>query len=293
MAYGFRAPNGVCLNPDGSFTTSDQEGHYTPANRINWVKPGGFYGYMWTNHKGEPPKSYDPPICWMHPSVDRSPAAQFWVPKSSWGTLGGKLMSISYGTGFLYHVLHEEVDGKVQGGVVKLPLGAFATGSMRTRNHADGNVYICGLFGWSSNRTRPGGFYRVRRTEKPMHLPTALHATTKGIVLEFSDPVDARRAGDARRYSMERWNYLYRQNYGSKDYKLSDGSIGRDKVTAASAKVSADGRKVFLAIDDMKPCMQMSIKLRIAGKDGARVGHEIFHTIHALGDPGPHLAAFE
>ena len=41
LATGFRAPNGVCLNPDGTFFLTDQEGFWTPKNRINWVKRGG------------------------------------------------------------------------------------------------------------------------------------------------------------------------------------------------------------------------------------------------------------
>ena len=50
LATGFRAPNGVCINADGTFFLSDQEGHWTPKNRINWVKRGGFYGNMWGYH---------------------------------------------------------------------------------------------------------------------------------------------------------------------------------------------------------------------------------------------------
>jgi hypothetical protein len=34
------------LNGDGTFFVTDQEGHWTPKNRINRVKPGGFYGNM-------------------------------------------------------------------------------------------------------------------------------------------------------------------------------------------------------------------------------------------------------
>jgi hypothetical protein len=37
LANGFRAANGVCLNPDGSFLVTDQEGFWNPKNRINWV----------------------------------------------------------------------------------------------------------------------------------------------------------------------------------------------------------------------------------------------------------------
>ena len=50
LATGFRAANGVCLNPDGTFIVTDQEGHWNPKNRINWVKEGGFYGNMYGYH---------------------------------------------------------------------------------------------------------------------------------------------------------------------------------------------------------------------------------------------------
>src|SRR6185437_15364594 len=40
LATGFRAANGVCQNHDGTFVITDQEGHWNPKNRINWVTPG-------------------------------------------------------------------------------------------------------------------------------------------------------------------------------------------------------------------------------------------------------------
>ena len=285
LANGFRAPNGLCVNPDGTFFTSDQEGHWTPANRINWVKKGGFYGYMWSFHKGKKPTSYDPPLCWLHPRYDRSPAEQLWVPKGSWGPLGGHLISLSYGTGAISHILHEQAGDLMQGGATKLNIPIFPTGIMRGRFHpGDKHLYLCGLFGWAGNRTRAGGLYRIRHTGKPMHTPLKLHATTRGLVLTFSDPLERKRAASADRYSIERWNYLWRQQYGSKDYKLSDGKIGRDKVSVKSAVVSKDGRSVFLEIEDMKPCMQMLIRYKLTGADGARVSQEIYNTIHKLGD---------
>src|SRR5258706_14229350 len=44
LATGFRAANGVCLHDDGTFFVTDHEGFWTPKNRINRVKAGGFYG---------------------------------------------------------------------------------------------------------------------------------------------------------------------------------------------------------------------------------------------------------
>lgn len=294
IANGFRAPNGLCVNPDGTFFTSDQEGHWTPANRINWVKKDGFYGYMWSFHRGKKPTSYDPPLCWLHPRYDRSPAEQLWVPKGSWGPLGGRLISLSYGTGAISHILHEKVGGLLQGGATKLDIPIFPTGIMRGRFHpGDGHLYLCGLFGWAGNRTQAGGLYRIRHTGKALHLPLDLHATERGLVLTFSDPLEPERAKKTGSYSIERWNYLWRQQYGSKDYKLSDGKIGRDKVAVKSAAVSKDGRSVFLEIEDMQPCMQMLIRYRLSGADGAKISQEIYNTIHKLGDHSKVAAPFD
>ena len=43
VAGGFRAPNGLLMNKDGSIITSDQEGHWVPKNKINWGEPGDFF----------------------------------------------------------------------------------------------------------------------------------------------------------------------------------------------------------------------------------------------------------
>ena len=91
IAKGFRAANGVCLNPDGSFIVTDQEGYWNPMNRVNWVQDGGFYGNMWCY---DPPKDSSdaamvPPLTWVDSEVDRSPAELLWVDSDKWGPLKG------------------------------------------------------------------------------------------------------------------------------------------------------------------------------------------------------------
>ena len=71
LATGFRAANGVCLNPDGSFIVTDQEGHWNPKNRINWVKGTGrddFYGNMFGYHAitDSSDAAMTPPLCCDH-----------------------------------------------------------------------------------------------------------------------------------------------------------------------------------------------------------------------------------
>ncbi|MGB1790277.1 MAG: DUF6797 domain-containing protein, partial [Limisphaerales bacterium] len=92
IASGFRAPNGVCVNPDGTFYVSDQEGHWTPKNEINLIEKGKFYGNLMGYHKGLTEADITSPIVWMHNDFDRSPAEQLWVDSDKWGGLGGHLL---------------------------------------------------------------------------------------------------------------------------------------------------------------------------------------------------------
>ncbi len=287
IASGFRAPNGVCVNPDGTFYVSDQEGHWTPKNEINLIKKGRFYGNLMGYHQGLTEDDITLPMVWMHNDFDRSPAEQLWVNSSKWGGLGGQLINLSYGTGYVYVVMMEEVNGRLQGGVVRIPDFDFPTGVMRGRFHpVDVQLYACGLFGWAGNKTRPGGFYRLKHTGKPVHIPVAIHATRDGISLTFTNALDTETATDPDSYSVKRWNYKRSSNYGSRDYK-ADGSQGRDRVEVTRAKLSADKKSVLLQIDDMKPTMQMQVEYRIDAADGAYLSHRIQNTIHAIGNNGP------
>jgi len=292
VAYGFRAPNGLCINDDGTFFSSDQEGHWTPMNRINYIKPGGFYGYMWAYHRGKIPESYDKPLCWIHKTFDRSPSAQVWVKSKRWGPLEGRLLALSYGTGNIEVVPHEFVDGQVQGGVSLMPIKMFPTGIQRGRfRESDGQLYIAGLFGWAGNRTQPGGLFRVRYTNKPVHVPVELKATKTGLRITFSGELDPKSARPGR-LSVERWNYQWRQKYGSSSFRVSDGESGTDKVAVSSVQISKDRRSLFVEIPDMVPCMQMRIGYRLAAANGKPVRAEIYSTVHALGVDSDHQQLF-
>ncbi|HJO57429.1 MAG TPA: cytochrome c [Nitrospinaceae bacterium] len=286
VASGFRAPNGVLLNDDGSFVSSDQEGHWIPKNKINWIKRYEFYGAMGAYHSPDQKASdYEQPLCWIHNKVDRSPSEQLWVNSDNWGPLSGSLLSISYGYGKVFNVLYEEVGGVKQGGIVEVPMDEFPTGVMRGRlNPEDNGLYMCGLFGWSSNKTFPGGFYRIRYTGKPLHIPTKLNATETGVLIGFSNALDRETATNPQSYSVERWNYRRTPNYGSQDYRVSDGRKGHDKLYASEVLLSDDGKSVFLKIPDMKPVMQMEIKYNLKSRDGEWISQFIHHTVHVLGD---------
>jgi putative heme-binding domain-containing protein len=280
LATGFRAPNGVCLNDDGTFFMTDQEGFWLPKNRINWVREGHFYGNMWGYHDITDPSdsAMEPPLCWVTNAFDRSPAQMLWANTPAWGPIRGSLLSLSYGYGKIFVVPHERVGDAMQGGLCALPIPQTPTGLIRARFHpTDGQLYTCGMFAWAGNQEQPGGLYRVRYTGKPVYLPIALNAKQRGMSITFSGALERSAATDPARYAIKTWSLKRTADYGSDHYDTRS-------LKVSGVKLSDDGRTVFIEIADLKPTWCMEIKYLLKGADGAPVDGLIHNTIHALRD---------
>lgn len=276
LATGFRAANGVCVNDDGTFFVTDQEGFWTPKNRINRVKVGGFYGNMfgYTSVTDTADSAMEQPMVWITNDKDRSPAELLNVPRNAWGMLGGALLNLSYGNGRAFIVPNEQVGGQWQGAVCELPLPAFATGIMRGRFAEDGALYTCGMFAWAGNATAPGGFHRIRRSEKAAYVPLEVHAAKGALTVVFSEPLDPNSiVPDA--FAMKIWSLKRSASYGSKHYDEHPLSI-------TAANVSADGRTVSLRIPDLAPTQCYELLAKVRGADGTAVERSLHGTIHQL-----------
>lgn len=277
LATGFRAANGVCLNPDGTFIVTDQEGHWNPKNRINWVNGDGpteFFGNVYgyspvTDTSDEAMKN---PLCWITNAFDRSPSELLWVPKEAkWGSLNGQLLNLSYGYGKIYVVPHETIDGERQGGMCELPLNQFPTGIMRGRFHpGDGQLYGCGMFAWAGTQQKAGGFYRIRKTDAPAYLPTKIEARKSSVTVTLSDPIASVSPSD---FKVKAWDLKRTKSYGSKHYNEREW-----KVTAAKL----DGNRLTLTIPDLEPTWGMSIEMTLTGQDGKKVTRLIHNSIFKL-----------
>ncbi len=277
LATGFRAANGVCVNDDGTFFVTDQEGFWTPKNRINRVKPGRFYGNMfgYTSVTNSADDAMEPPMVWITNDKDRSPAELVRIPADTWGVLGGALLNLSYGTGRAFAVPHEEVGGRWQGAVCELPMPAFPTGIMRGRFSPDGALYTCGMFAWAGNATSPGGFYRIRRGSKPAWVPLAVHARRGAFTVTLSDPVDAGSVTpEAFRFKV--WHLQRTANYGSRHYD-------EHPLAIAGARLEADGRTIRLDLPNLAPTQCYELVVKIRGRDGTAIERSLHGTILELG----------
>ncbi|MCX6854558.1 MAG: c-type cytochrome [Verrucomicrobia bacterium] len=277
VANGFRAANGVSVNDDGTFYVTDQEGHWTPKNRINLVRQGQFYGNMWSY--GPPEDNADTamqqPLVWLTNEFDRSPGELVRVTPSSWNALQNKLIDISYGMGRMNLILQDESD-PAQGAAVALPLPDFPTGAMRGRFHpTTGDLYTCGMAVWASNKIQDGGLYRVRRTASALNLPVQWKTAKGSITVTFSDPLDKASAEDLTHYSLKVWDLERSKNYGSKHLK-------ERALPITQAQLAGDQRTVTLSIPDLAPTRGLELQCTLKAADGKGFTRSIHATIHKL-----------
>jgi hypothetical protein len=297
---GFRTPNGMGIMPDGRVTVSDNQGSWMPASKVSLCEPGGFYGYVQTHSRGAlwapdggridhskviPPKTFDQPLIWMPQSFDNSSGGQLWVEDPRWGPLSGKLLHTSFGKGWLYYMMLQEIKGQSQAAIVKLKIDAL-TGIQRARvNPKDGQVYATGLNGWNGGGRKglsQGHLHRFRYTGEPGLLLSDVQVKKDGIELAFNFKLDPKAAKDPSRYVLEQWDYKWTGGYGSREYLPGTDKRGREKIKIEKTTLSPDGKSVHLAIKGIKPVNQVKIDLNLESSDGKSFEDMAYLTINQV-----------
>lgn len=286
LAGGLRNPNGLGVGPGPIVTATPQQGEWTPSSAIFEVKNGAHFGYRGPKQAPERPLGYDAPLCWLPHAFDNSSSSQVWVPEGTWDALGGQMLHLLWGRCSMALVLRDVVDGQSQGAAVALP-GKFLSGPMRgTFSPHDGHLYIAGSTGWQTSAAKDGSLQRMRRTGTVTRTPIAWHAHRNGLKLTFAEPLNKAAAEDSGSYALQQWNYRYTASYGSKDYSVADPKEeGRDEVAVRSAKVSPDGKSVFIETDELKPVMQMELRYNLPFATGSSAAGPLYLTLNKLDAP--------
>lgn len=287
LGNGLRNSNGIGVSPDGRITLATvQEGSWTPATAIFEVKDGSFHGHRGPK-EGHGPYGYDLPLCFVPRGIDNSAGEICFLPKDNrLGVLSGQMIGTSYGYCSFYLVQREQVNGRVQGGIVPLP-GEFLSGACRLRfNPNDGCIYVAGTEGWQSYAQRNGCLQRVRvqrSTGNDLHLPVKVETRSNGFIVHCSTKLDPQSVHLPNVFCQQ-WNYLFSAGYGSPEYSVRDeGRQGHDRVEVKSIHLLPNGRSVFVEIPQLHPVMQCHLYLRLKTAEGKTFRPDIYRTIYEMG----------
>ena len=169
-----------------------------------------------------------------------------------------------------------------QGAAVPLP-GDFNAGVHRARfSPHDGQLYVSGMTGWGTYTPHDGCLQRVRYTGGPAHLPVAFEARDNGVLLTFSETLDASARRMRRSISRSAGTTATARPTVRRSIRcVIRKPAGHDVLEITSAHVLADGKQLFLEIPQMQPAGQ--IHLAVQPQPG--VWREVFLTAHVLGLP--------
>jgi len=284
LATGLRNPNGTAFSPDGRFFTSSlQEGNWTPASAIVQVELGKNEGAHFGYGGPKDGRTPHPPLIYLPRGEDNSSAGQVFLSESGWPALRGEgnLVHLSFGAGAALMVTRQQVDGRWQGAAQRLVAG-FLSGAQQGRfNPKDGHLYVTGIAGWQTYTTDDGCFQRVRHVGGAPVL-VGHEVRDNGVLLRFDAPLDPGVATRAGAHFAQTWNYRYAAAYGSPEFSVAHpGVVGHDVLEVRSAHVLADGRQLFVELPQLAVAQQVHLNLAlVAGR-----ATDIYLTAHALAEP--------
>ena len=191
------------------------------------------------------------------------------IPENAFGPFGGQVLVGDQGMSIIARVFLEKVNGQYQGAAFPFRSG-FNSGVVRLAWADDGSLFVGETRrGWGSAGDSDQGLERlVWSNSIPFEMKT-VRAMPDGFEIEFTKPADRATAEDLASYSVDNFTYKYHVVYGSPPVNVQ-------KCTVKGVKVSEDGLKARLVVENLKPAYIHTITL--GGVKESEHGHPLLHS---------------
>jgi hypothetical protein len=258
FANGLRSPASIGTGPDGRIWYTDNQGDFVGTSKMFELRKDEFYGHPagLVDLPGMTPASpeiqYDrvadrrarAAVLFPHNRVANSPGNPAWVTHSKFGPYPGQMLIGDQTQSNLLRVVHQVVDGQVQGSVMPFFEG-LESGVMRPVFLADGSLLLGQTGrGWQAKGGKVASLQHVRWDGKTVAPGiVAMNATDKGFRLEFTQPLGngVSEAILQSALKMESWTYRDAPEYGSPELALREEQF-------RSIRVSPDRKSVDLVL---------------------------------------------
>ena len=244
-ASGFRSPNGLGYDKQGRLYVTDNQGDWRGTSPLYHVEKGKFYGHPaslpWQEgYDGPPPleipipeleKLRTPAAVWFtQGSMANSPTQPRLIP-DDFGPFAGQLLVGEMNRARIVRVIHEEVNGVVQGACTPfLDNGGLAKGVNRLAFGPDNTLWTgqthlswAGGEGMRKITWKPGSSFQEVKT---------ISIRKDGFEVEFLQPVAPK---DLEKITLRRYTFAYHAAYGSPQKEKADVAVtatpvGSDKT---------------------------------------------------------------
>lgn len=306
-AAGMRSPAGFGVNLEGDIFYAENQGDWVGSGRMTHMEQGDFAGHpaslTWADEPGssvtvsieeihddyqtmyEAAKTVEglklPAIWFPHSIMGISTSDIQAFPKDGFGPFGGQLMVGDQGQSKIMRVFLEKVNGEYQGACFPFREG-FGSGILRIEPAPDGSMMV-GMTsrGWASTGAEPFGLQRLSYSGTAPFEIQKMEAQEDGFLLTFTEKVDPATATTPSSYSMQRFTYLYRRQYGSPVTDLG-------ACTISTAELLPSGNQVKLTITGLVPGYIHELQAKgVTNANGQKLLHDFgYYTLNAI--PGNH-----
>ncbi|MFJ6695293.1 ricin-type beta-trefoil lectin domain protein [Streptomyces sp. NPDC091272] len=270
VAGGLRTPNGIGWGPDGDMFVTDNQGGWLPSSKLVHIKQDRFF-----NHYTNPDGPFDSrpvtkPVLWLPQNeIANSPSTPLQLQD---GPFAGQMLFGDVTYGGIQRAFLEKVGGEYQGAVFRLTQGLEA-GVTRISVGPDGALYAGGLGAggnWGQEGKLSYGLQKLTPNGTDAFDIRAMRAVQGGFELEYTQPLSTETAaGLAARYKVKQWRYVPTAAYGGP-------KVDEETLTAQSASLSADRKKVTLSIAGLKA--DRVVHVRSGRPFGSADGQQLWST---------------
>ncbi|HEX5541817.1 MAG TPA: family 16 glycoside hydrolase, partial [Micromonospora sp.] len=186
------------------------------------------------------------PVLWLPQNeIANSPSNPLMLKD---GPFAGQMIFGDVTYGGLQRAYLEKIKGDYQGAVFRHTQGLEA-GVNRIAMGPDGAIYAGGLGAggnWGQSGKLTYGLQKLTPNGTNAFDILAMRAINNGFELEYTQPLSEETAEElTSRYEVKQWRYAPTNTYGGP-------KLGEETLTVQSATLSADRKKVTLAIDGLK-----------------------------------------
>jgi cytochrome c551/c552 len=210
------------------------------------------------------------PAVWLpHGVLGISNSEIVKIPKGVFGPFEEQLLVGDQGQSKISRVFMEKVKGELQGCAWDFRSG-FQSGVLRMSWANDGSLFVGETNrGWGSAGEANEGMQRLYwNSFMPFEMKT-VKAMPDGFEIEFTKPIDKKKAANLSSYLVESFNYKYTPVYGSPPVNLK-------KCPVKGVKVSEDGLTVRIIVGDLRQYYIHKISL-----DGIRDQDSSYSLVHS------------
>ncbi len=277
LAHGLREPYIGVDSKTGDIFCSDQQGHWIPSTPFHHILPNSFYGFI-PSIDPEGDRDFTSPTINIPHQVCQSGSGSMRVYSKQMGYFNNKVLYCDYSKSKLMLIDYDS--SKPKQGMCYPLKGNIEFPVLKTEmNPKNGLVYLAGFQIWDSNAKKLSGLCRIT-PNKSIIRPSEITYFKEGLWVSFEKEIQSDSL-NPELIKLERWNYLRSKKYGSGYFNL-EGKVGKEVVGLSSVTLSKDKKSFFIAVPDMKDCMQMALKFAVMSTKQDSLDGEVYFTVSEL-----------